>query len=147
MCKWRIRENLVMMSTYTRTYVRTLGVGVKDSLWQGRHVRWVSFWPKISHFRGNQRSCSSKNLDCSFLCLTYDKTFGNKCQKLCFLPGHAFGLLGELMRENSCNIQNFVADLRTDEAHFLFQKSFKIVLVLPPQTEIQLLPGFSFSVF
>ena len=49
------------------------------------------FWCKINHFMGNQRSCSSKNLDGSFLCSTYEKIFGNKILKLCFLPGHSFG--------------------------------------------------------
>ena len=46
--------------------------------------RCVSFWCKIDHFRGNQHSLLSKNLDFSFLCSTYHKIFGNKFLKLCF---------------------------------------------------------------
>ena len=49
------------------------------------------FWRKANyHFRGNQRSCSSKNLDCRFLCSTKDKMLGNKFLKLCFFLWSCF---------------------------------------------------------
>ena len=37
-----------------------------------RRVPYVSFWNKINHFSGNQRSCSSEKLDWCFLCSTAD---------------------------------------------------------------------------
>ena len=54
-----------------------------------RHVRCVPFWREINVFRGNQRSCSSKNVDWSFL--GFIKIFGNKFLKHCFLLSRAFG--------------------------------------------------------
>ena len=53
----------------SRTPVQTLGAGIKTQ-WVSegslRHVRCVPFWRKINGFRGNQRSCSSKNIGWSF---------------------------------------------------------------------------------
>ena len=85
---------MVMPSAYS--YVHTdygsrgrnlsgVGKGVIDM-----YVHFVV--AQINHFRDNQWSCSSKNLDSSFVCSTYSKIFRNKFLRLCFLGlGHAFG--------------------------------------------------------
>ena len=57
-------ENLIMTSAYARMLVQTLEVVVKSQWGREeslRHVRCASFGREINHFRGNQRSCSSKN--------------------------------------------------------------------------------------
>ena len=79
-----------------------------------RHWRCFSFWRKINHFRGNQRSLSSKNLNWRFLCLTYDKIVGNKFLRLYFLLGHAF-------------VHAFVL---LENCLPTFQLSFKIIVLL-----------------
>ena len=77
-------ENLVMISAYV-SYRKKEGIQTQYGR-EGSPIlkRCVSFWCKIDHFKGNQHSLLSKNLDFSFLCSTYDKIFGNKFLKLCF---------------------------------------------------------------
>ena len=144
-------EALVMTSAYARTTVRTdcgsrgkklSRVGNKVS---PRHVRCVSFWRKINHFRGNQRIWTSKNLDWSFLCPTYDNIFANKFLKLfialclvtlqeqpslpplCLVKILTGWFTYKLMKHLEICL---LTDLPTTGAYFSFQLTFKIIVFL-----------------
>jgi len=157
-----------MTSAYADTSIQDLGEGVKTQ-WgregSPRHVRCVSFWRKINHFRGNQRSCSNKNLDWS-LCSTYDKIFWIKFWRLCFVwawsrfwshsratyfpppPPPPPPPWSKLRQVNSC-VKIYAAStsevcLPTTETFFFHFSSKYRVLVLPPRNEISLLSNFFF---
>ena len=141
-------QKIWLWSQRTRPPVQILGVegyklskvgkGVPDM-----HVAF-RFRRKNSHFMGNQRRCSSKNLDWSFLCSTYDRILRNNFLKLCFLPDHAFGhiqgqpsLAAPLGQNADTRINGWKLiqhleiclpiDLRTTEAYFFISVSFKII--------------------
>ena len=77
--------------------------------------------------------------------------FEKKFLKLCFLPGKASGTTWSLpppfptwskLCQVNLSVKTYATDMRTTEAHYSFQLSFKIVLPLLPQNEIQLLSNF-----
>ena len=87
-----------MTSGYDRT-----PIGLTDSEGRGkksqyrregnpRRVPCVSFWNKINHFRGNQRSCSSEKFRLMFFVLDcWRQNIAKTILRLCFLLDHAFG--------------------------------------------------------
>ena len=116
-------------------------------LWRRRtpDVRWVSFWRKVNHFRGNQRIWTIKNLDWSFLCPTYDNIFANKFIKLfialCLVtlqeqpslppPCLVKILTGWFTYKRMQHLEIcLLTDLPTTGAYFSFQLTFKIIVFL-----------------
>ena len=101
------------------------GRGKKNSIgWrrESQSVPCVSFWRKINHFSGNQRSWSSEKSRLMFLVLDWLQNLPKKILRLCFFawsrfwsrsrinlvsPPHRLVKIwpGEFMNENLCSIK------------------------------------------